>query len=84
MSHLSLSRYGYILKKDQLTKDQVNMIKKDLIVKPLVLPIFEAMGISESRTPYPIYIESNKGYFCQGFMVLKNSDNHKLPALRLV
>lgn len=66
MSHKSLSRYGYILKKDSLAKDEISQIKKELTAKPLVLPIFKALGLVDT-SPYPIYIESPQRLFVPRF-----------------
>jgi len=65
MSHSSLSKHGYIVNKDQLTPEEIKAIKKDLTVKPLVLPIFKDLG--GGTKPYPIYQESPKRFFLPRF-----------------
>lgn len=55
MSHRSLTKYGYILKKNYLSKREIDQIRKDLTVKPVVLPVFKEF---QRVKPYPIYLES--------------------------
>ena len=50
-----LTKRGYALKKNELTKKQINKIRKNLTVKPFV---HQDYGIQQ--TPFPIYLESVK------------------------
>jgi hypothetical protein len=60
MSHLSLTRKGYIIKKHLIDKESLDKIRKELTVSPKVLPCFKEI---QKPKPFPIYIESETRLF---------------------
>lgn len=71
--HRTLTRTGYILKKDKLDKKEVIKIKKDLTVKPFVLPIFKDFSQdSGNNKPYKIYLESQQRLIVPRFYGIKH------------
>lgn len=60
-----LSRQGYKLKKDDLSEEQIKLIKKDLTAKPAVV---QGFGPPNQKPPeYPIYMESKTSYYLPRF-----------------
>lgn len=54
-----LSKYGYVVRKDSITNDEINILKTELVAKPLQ----DSKYLSKMTSTYPIYIETkNKLY----------------------
>ena len=67
-----LSKYGYVIKKENLTEDELYNLKKDLTARPLVDDKFGKAGESN----YPVYIETkNKMYIPKMYGI----NNYGLP-----
>lgn len=74
-----LGKRGYILRKKFLTKDQLDEIKRELTVKPMVPTDF---GGGDSDEPFPIYLENeNKIYVPKfyGFKKFGKADVDQVP-----
>ena len=63
--HRSLHKLGYVLEKDQITKQEIALIKHELTVSPFVIPAFKEFNKNDSS--YPIYLESPKRLFVPRF-----------------
>ena len=64
-----LSRQGYKLKKDDLSEQQIQQLKKDLTAKPNMVQGFGPPN--QKPVQYPIYLESNSSYYIPRFYGLK-------------
>jgi len=61
----SLTRQGYKLKKEDLSDEQIQQIKKDLTAKPKMVPGFGPVG--QPPIEYPIFLESKTSYYVPRF-----------------
>ena len=64
-----LSRQGYKLKKDDLSEQQIQQLKKDLTAKPHMVQGFGPPN--QKPVQYPIYLESNSSYYIPRFYGIK-------------
>lgn len=88
--HKCLGKFGYIVRKDQITKEQEkDKILKDLTVETTVLPAYKAF---QKPKKYRIYYHSSNAYFLPRFygletfgppdyMILSKGENMK-PGLK--
>lgn len=67
--HRVLTNQGYLIKKDQITKEQDKLIKTELNVTPIV---FKAYQDFVKPKPFKIYQESPNYYFLPKFWAQKN------------
>jgi superfamily II DNA or RNA helicase len=68
MSHKSLTRNGYTLKKKYMKKQEIDKIKKELTVKPIVLAAFKEF---QKPKPYQIFLESPQRLYVPRFWGIK-------------
>ncbi|MHB1953789.1 MAG: DEAD/DEAH box helicase [Sulfobacillus sp.] len=64
--HLCLDRRGYVLNKDRLSEGEVNSIKKELTMTPMIPPAVQKLqGVKP--IPFPIYLESPRNLYVPRF-----------------
>src|SRR3989304_3427418 len=68
MSHKSLTRNGYALKKKYMKKQEIDKIKRELTVKPIVLAAFKEF---QKPKPYQIFLESPQRLYVPRFWGIK-------------
>lgn len=66
--HKCLGKFGYIVRKDQITEDQEKQILKDLTVQTLVLPAYKDF---QKPKKYKIYYHSKSAYYMPRFYGLE-------------
>lgn len=69
MSHLSLSKRGYVVKKDQLTDQDIKKIERDLTFQPVVNQAFG--GLAKPKK-FCTYLESKLRYYLPKFYGVAN------------
>jgi superfamily II DNA or RNA helicase len=67
--HRCLGKFGYIVRKDQLTKEQEKQITDDLTVKTTVLPAYKDF---QKPKIYKIYFHSPQAYYMPRFYGLSS------------
>jgi len=68
MSHQSLTRNGYVLKKKYLSAKESAEIHRELTFKPLVLPAMQQIAKPQ---PFSIYLESDLRYYLPRYYALE-------------
>lgn len=76
MTHKCLGRYGYSLKESELSQQDIEKIKKELTVKPIVLAAYAAKA-----TSYKIYYRDKDCYYVPRFWGIKNFSSPEYVAL---
>jgi superfamily II DNA or RNA helicase len=69
--HCLLTKFGYVLEKDNLSEIEIEKIKESLTVKPFVLPLFKEFQKNENDT-YTIFSESPKRLFVPRYYGINN------------
>jgi len=58
--HRTLTRFGYLLDKEQMTQDEIDVVREELTKTPMVLPAFKDFQIAK---PFSVYLETQKNLY---------------------
>jgi superfamily II DNA or RNA helicase len=73
--NMYISKHGYVIKKEEISKEELKSLKKELIAKPIEDKNYVNYN---STTNYPIYIETqNKIYIPKMFGLKRYKNNEK-------
>ena len=72
MSHKSLTKFGYILLKKNLTSDETTLIKHELTHNPILFECYKRLGKS---TKFTSYVETDKRFIVPKYWGIKTFGN---------